>query len=459
MPRRPAQIAARMMKRLPACARQTAAMQLKLWSEPPHVKAKEAMSFSSLGLSGALLRAIGDSGYRTPTPIQLRAIPAVLSGRDLLAAAQTGTGKTASFILPLLQRLSAGPKVQSNQIRVLVLTPTRELAVQVAQSIAIYSKHTDLKSTVVYGGVKINPQMMKLRGGIDLLVATPGRLLDLAGQNAVKFAQLETLVLDEADRMLDMGFSPEITRIMALLPKKRQNLLFSATFSADIRMLATRLLNNPLQIDASPRNSPARNVKQWLYEVDKSRKAALLSHLIRSKNWSQLLVFTRTKKGADELVRQLTSDNLSAVAIHGDKTQGLRTRALADFKASKTRILVATDIAARGLDIDHLPQVINFDLPKIAEDYIHRIGRTGRAGLHGEGISLVSAGEVKELAAIELLIKQTLIREVETGFIPKHKVPLTRQTKAQKPKKPKVKTAGLTEQKQFPVNSRKIRGH
>lgn len=417
------------------------------------------MSFSSLGLSGALLRAIGDSGYRTPTPIQLRAIPAVLSGRDLLAAAQTGTGKTASFILPLLQRLSAGPKVQSNQIRVLVLTPTRELAVQVAQSIASYSKHTDLKSTVVYGGVKINPQMMKLRGGIDLLVATPGRLLDLAGQNAVKFAQLETLVLDEADRMLDMGFSPEITRIMALLPKKRQNLLFSATFSADIRMLATRLLNNPLQIDASPRNSPARNVKQWLYEVDKSRKAALLSHLIRSKNWSQLLVFTRTKKGADELVRQLTSDNLSAVAIHGDKTQGLRTRALADFKASKTRILVATDIAARGLDIDHLPQVINFDLPKIAEDYIHRIGRTGRAGLHGEGISLVCAGEVKELAAIELLIKQTLIREVETGFIPKHKVPLTRQTKAQKPKKPKVKTAGLTEQKQFPVNSRKIRGH
>ena len=446
------------MERLPVCARQTAAMKLKLWSESPHVKAKEAMSFSSLGLSGALLRAIGDSGYRTPTPIQVKAIPAVLAGRDLLAAAQTGTGKTASFILPLLQRLSAGPKVQSNQIRVLVLTPTRELAVQVEKSIASYSKHTDLKSTVVYGGVKINPQMMKLRGGIDLLVATPGRLLDLAGQNAVKFAQLETLVLDEADRMLDMGFSPEITRIMALLPKKRQNLLFSATFSADIRMLATRLLNNPLQIDVSPRNSAARNVKQWLYEVDKSRKPALLSHLIRSKNWSQLLVFTRTKKGADELVRQLRCDNLSAVAIHGDKTQGLRTRALADFKANKTRILVATDIAARGLDIDNLPQVINFDLPKIAEDYIHRIGRTGRAGLHGEGISLVSAGEVKELAAIELLIKQTLTREVETGFIPKHKVPLTRQTQAKKPKKPKLKTAGLTEQKQFPVNSRKIRG-
>ena len=399
------------------------------------------MSFSSLGLSKPILRAIDESGYSKPTPIQLKAIPAVLSGKDLMAAAQTGTGKTASFALPLLQRLSSGAAVKPNHIRVLVLTPTRELAVQVAQSIATYGNHLSLKSAVVYGGVKINPQMMKLRSGVDLLVATPGRLLDLASQNAVKFSQVETLVLDEADRMLDMGFSDEINKIMALLPKKRQNLLFSATFSDDIRKLTRALLNNPLQVDISPRNSAAKSVKQWAYEVDKSKKPALLSHLIRNKSWSQVLVFTKTKKGADELVRQLKSDNLSAVAIHGDKSQGLRARALADFKAHKTRILVATDIAARGLDINNLPQVINFDLPKVAEDYIHRIGRTGRAGLQGEGISLLSADEVKLLAAIESLTKQTLVREVETGFVPKHKVPLTRQTKPKKPKKPKVKRA------------------
>jgi ATP-dependent RNA helicase RhlE len=394
------------------------------------------MSFTALGLSEPLLRAIQENGYTTPTKIQATAIPAVLSGQDVMAAAQTGTGKTASFVLPLLQRLATGPKVKANHIRALVLTPTRELAVQVAQNVTSYGKHLALKSGVVYGGVKINPQMMKLRGGIDLLVATPGRLLDLFSQNAVKFAQLEVLVLDEADRMLDMGFSAEICKILSLLPKQRQNLLFSATFSDAIRLLTNGLLNNPLQIEVSPRNSAANSVKQWVLEVDKSKKSALLSHLIRSNDWSQLLVFVRTKIGADQLVRHLKSENISAVAIHGDKSQGLRSRALADFKANKTRVLVATDIAARGLDIHDLPQVINFDLPKVAGDYIHRIGRTGRAGAQGEGISLVSADEVKLLAAIETLIQQPLPREVASGFIPQHKVPLTRQLKV-RPKKPK----------------------
>lgn len=401
------------------------------------------MSFTSLGLSEPILHAINDSCYSQPTPIQNQAIPAVLEGKDLMAAAQTGTGKTAGYVLPLLERLSHGPRVKANQIRVLILTPTRELAVQVAANIAAYSAYLPLKSGVVYGGVKINPQMMKLRSGIDLLVATPGRLIDLASQNAVKFDQLEALVLDEADRMLDMGFSEELGQIMAQLPQKRQNLLFSATFSDEIRTLARTLLNQPVQLDISPRNSTAQNIKQWVYEVDKSKKPALLSHLIRTRNWSQVLVFSKTKKGADALVRHLKSENLAAVAIHGDKSQGLRSRALKDFKTNRTRILVATDIAARGLDIDELPQVINFDLPKIASDYIHRIGRTGRSGSAGEGISLVSADEARLLAAIEALIKKNLPREVEAGFVPKHKVPLTRQTKARpkKPKKSKLKTA------------------
>jgi ATP-dependent RNA helicase RhlE len=311
--------------------------------------------------------------------------------------------------------------------------------VQVAESVSTYGKHLGLKSSVVYGGVKINPQMMKLRGGADVLVATPGRLLDLYNRNAVKFAHLEVLVLDEADRMLDMGFTDEIGKILALMPKKRQNLLFSATFSDDIRKLTHSLLKSPVRIDVSPRNSAPKSVKQWAYEVDKSKKSALLSHLIRSKGWSQALVFTRTKNGADQLVRHLKSEDISAAAIHGDKSQGLRTRALADFKANKTRILIATDIASRGLDINELPHVINFELPKVPEDYLHRIGRTGRACAQGEGISLVSADEVKLLAAIETLIGQTLVREVESGFIPSHNVPLTRQTKVRpkKPKKPK----------------------
>ena len=403
------------------------------------------MTFSSLGLSEPILRAIEESKYATPSPIQIEAIPAVLAGQDVMAAAETGSGKTAGFTLPLLHRLAGGSKVRSNHIRALVLVPTRELALQVAKSVASYGKHLSLKSGVIYGGVKINPQMMKLRGGIDVLVATPGRLLDLFNQNAVKFSQVEILVLDEADRMLDMGFSDDIGKILALLPKKRQNLLFSATFPVDIRSLADELLNNPLQIEISPPNSPAENVKQWVYEVDKGMKPALLSHLVRSKSWEQVLVFNRTRKGADRLVKQLQQDDISAAAIHGDKSQAQRTRVLDDFKANKFRVLVATDLAARGIDINELPHVINFELPKVPENYIHRIGRTGRAGSEGEGISLVCAEEVKLLTAIESLIRQTLIREIESGFIPKHKVPLTRQQKA-RPKKPKKSKKQQTEE-------------
>ena len=397
------------------------------------------MSFSSLGLSEALLRAIAEKGYTEPFPIQVEAIPAVLSGRDVMAAAQTGTGKTAGFTLPLLQRLDGRPKVKSNHIRALVLTPTRELAVQVAESVAGYSKYLALKSTVVYGGVKINPQMMKLRGGIDVLVATPGRLLDLFSQNAVKFAQLEILVLDEADRMLALGFIAELRKIFALLPKQRQTLLFSATFSSEIRSLTDALLNHPVQIEASPRNAAAESVKQFLYEVDKDKKPALLCHLVRSNNWQQVLVFVGTKRGADRLVRRLQRDKITAAAIHGDQNQRQRSRALADFKANQQQVLVATDIAARGLDIHELPHVVNFDLPKVAGDYIHRIGRTGRAGLTGEGLSLVCAEEVKLLAAIEALLGQTLPREVQPGFLPQLRVPLTRlkKTRPKKPKKPK----------------------
>ena len=396
------------------------------------------MTFSSLGLAAPILRAIEDSNYATPSPIQIKAIPAVLTGQDVMATAETGSGKTAGFTLPLLQRLTGGSRVKSNHIRALVLAPTRELAVQIAKSIVTYGKHLSLKSGVVYGGVKINPQMMKLRGGIDVLVATPGRLLDLFSQNAVKFSQVEVLVLDEADRMLDLGFSDDIGKILALLPKKRQNLLFSATLSADIRKLADELLNNPLQIEVSPANAPAASVKQWVYEIDKDMKTALLSHLVRSNSWEQVLVFNRTKKGADRLVKQLQRDDISAAAIHGDRSQAQRDRALEDFKANKFRVLVATDLAARGIDISELPHVINFELPKVPENYIHRIGRTGRAGFEGEGISLVCAEEVTLLAAIENLIGLTLERKRETGFIPNHWVPLTRQQdRPKKPKKPK----------------------
>lgn len=400
------------------------------------------MSFASLGLSAPILNAVAEQGYETPSPVQAKAIPAVLTGRDLMAAAQTGTGKTAGFTLPLLQRLSSGPKVQANQVRALILTPTRELAAQVAESVQTYGKNLPLRSAVVFGGVKINPQMMQLRRGVDILVATPGRLLDLHQQNAVKFQQLEILVLDEADRMLDMGFINDIKKILALLPVKRQNLLFSATFSDDIRQLAKKLLNNPQEISVTPPNSTVEKIEQLLYPVDKGRKAALLTHLIKQHNWQQVLVFTKTKHGANKLTQHLETAGIKAAAIHGNKSQGARTRALADFKSGAIRILVATDIAARGLDIDQLPQVVNFELPNVAEDYVHRIGRTGRAGACGQAASLVSADEAKELKAIERLIKLQLPRQQVSGFEPQQAVPVftlnTAPVKPKKPKKPKA---------------------
>ncbi len=402
------------------------------------------MSFSSLGLCEPLLHALDELGYDTPTPIQHKAIPAILAGRDLLATAQTGTGKTAGFTLPLLQSLttnqqSKNRQVKGNQVRALVLTPTRELAVQVAESVAAYGRFLALKSTVVYGGVKINPQMMKLRGGIDVLVATPGRLIDLYRQNALRFDQLEILVLDEADRMLDLGFSDEINKIMAMLPQKRQNLLFSATFSDEIRSLTKSLLTQPVQIEVSPRNEAATSVKQLVYEADKKRKPELLSHLIRTQAWQQLLVFTRTKKGADTLAKKLESDGISTAVIHGDKSQRERSRALGCFKGNRVRVLVATDVAARGIDIEDLPYVVNFDMPKVAEDYIHRIGRTGRAGCDGQGISLVSADEINLLSAVESLIGRQLPRKAISGFEPLHCVPasILRTVSQKKPKKPK----------------------
>ncbi len=398
------------------------------------------MSFSSLGLSEPLLRAVSEKGYDTPSPIQLQAIPAVLSGQDIMAAAQTGTGKTAGFTLPLLQRLADGPKAKPNQARALVLTPTRELAAQVGESVATYGKYLTLRSDIVYGGVKVNPQMQRLRRGVDVLIATPGRLMDLYNQNAIKFDQLEILVLDEADRMLDMGFIHDIRKIMALLPKQRQTLLFSATFSSEIRTLSRGMLKSPVEVEVSARNTTAEKVKQSIFEVDKSKKTELLCHLIKDNSWDQVLVFSRTKHGANKLVQKLEGAGIKAAAIHGNKSQGARMRALADFKANKVRVLVATDIAARGIDIAELPHVINFDLPNVAEDYVHRIGRTARAGREGEAISLVSADEVELLAAIENLIRQQLVREVEVGFVPGHPVPLTRL--GQKPKgAPKKKAA------------------
>ncbi|KAA1172824.1 DEAD/DEAH box helicase [Marinobacter salinexigens] len=387
------------------------------------------MSFSSLGLSEQLVRATSDQGYETPSPIQQQAIPAVLSGKDVMAAAQTGTGKTAGFTLPLLQRLADNPR-QGKGPRALILAPTRELAAQVHDSVNLYSRYIPTKSAVVFGGVKINPQMMKLRKGLDVLVATPGRLLDLYQQNAVRFNEVEILVLDEADRMLDMGFIRDIRKVLDLLPAQRQNLLFSATFSSDIRRLAQGLLNNPVQVEVAARNTTAETVKQSVYPVDQSQKSALLSKLVRDNSWEQVLVFTRTKHGANRLTQKLEKDGISAAAIHGNKSQGARTRALANFKAGEVRVLVATDIAARGLDIKQLPQVVNFELPNVPEDYVHRIGRTGRAGERGHALSLVSADEGKLLAGIEKLIKKQLPRKEIEGFEPKNNLPLKPKAKA-----------------------------
>ncbi|MGC9402368.1 DEAD/DEAH box helicase, partial [Vibrio genomosp. F10 str. 9ZC157] len=337
------------------------------------------MGFTSLGLSAPILKAIKEQGYDTPSPIQAQAIPAVLEGKDVMAAAQTGTGKTAGFTLPILEGLINGPKVKSNHVRALILTPTRELAAQINENVVRYSSHLPLSSSVVFGGVKINPQLMRLRQGCDVLVATPGRLLDLFNQNAIKFSQLEVLVLDEADRMLDMGFIRDIRKILNLLPKQRQNLLFSATFSDEIKELAKGLVNNPVEISVSPANSTARTVEQCIYPADKRQKAPMLVKLIKDGDWQQVLVFSRTKHGANKLSHYLNDQGITSAPIHGNKSQGARTKALANFKSGEIRVLVATDIAARGIDIPQLPQVVNFDLPNISEDYVHRIGRTGRA--------------------------------------------------------------------------------
>ncbi|MGR8934366.1 MAG: DEAD/DEAH box helicase [Gammaproteobacteria bacterium] len=376
------------------------------------------MSFSSLGLSEPLLRAIGDSGYNTPTPIQRQAIPVVLSGRDLLAAAQTGTGKTAGFTLPILQRLANKAVGGSRPVRALILTPTRELAAQVAESVSKYGMHQmpGLKSDVVFGGVKINPQMMRLRGGVDILTATPGRLLDLVAQNALKLNQVEILVLDEADRMLDMGFIRDINKVLALLPKKRQNLLFSATFSADIRKLAQGLLVKPAQIEIAVENSTAETIEQIAYTVNKTAKTALLTYLIKSNDWRQVLVFTSTKHGANRLTEKLNAAQITAKAIHGNKSQGARTSALAEFKAGDIQVLVATDVAARGIDIAKLPYVVNYELPRSSADYVHRIGRTGRAGRGGLAVSLVSSEENSALRLVEKLIGAKIAHGRIGGF-------------------------------------------
>ncbi|WP_310492528.1 DEAD/DEAH box helicase [Dechloromonas sp.] len=399
------------------------------------------MTFATLGLAETLLQSLETLGYKTPTPIQEQAIPAVLEGRDVMAAAQTGTGKTAGFALPILHSLANdGIKVGSNSVRALVLVPTRELAEQVHASFRQYGEHSGVSTYAAYGGVSINPQMMRLRRGVDVLVATPGRLLDLYSQNALKLNKVQVLVLDEADRMLDLGFSAELDAVFAALPKKRQTLLFSATFSEVIRSLAKARLRNPLTIEISPPNSTVKAVKQWMVPVDKKRKTELFLFMRKDRKWGQVLVFVKTKRGADDLVGILQAKRIKADAIHGDKPQPARLRALESFKAGEVQILVATDVAARGLDIDDLPQVVNFDLPIVAEDYIHRIGRTGRAGATGEAISLVCADEAPMLAAIETLLKQTLSREEEPGFEPDHRIPLTGAAAiaAKKIKKPKM---------------------
>ncbi len=381
------------------------------------------MTFDELGLSAPLLRAIEEQGYREPSPIQVAAIPAVLSGRDLMAAAQTGTGKTAGFTLPILELLYANEVSNSKYIRALVLTPTRELAAQIGDSIASYGAHLPFRSAVVFGGVKPSAQIVALRNGIDILVATPGRLLDLCQQGEVQFSDLEVFVLDEADRMLDMGFIHDIRHILKLLPRQRQNLMFSATFANEIRRLAKTIMNNPLEVSVSVLNTPAERVKQWIYPVDKIRKSALLRELIVQNDWQQVLVFSRTKHGANRLSAYLENAGVNASAIHSNKSQGARTKALSAFKSGKIRVLVATDIAARGLDIAQLPQVVNFDLPNVPEDYVHRIGRTGRAGASGHAFSLVSADEIKQLNDIEQVIQRHIFREYVDGFEPVHELP------------------------------------
>jgi len=374
------------------------------------------MSFETLGLSAPIVRAVRKQGYTTPTPIQLQAIPVVLEGRDIMGGAQTGTGKTAGFTLPVLELLSNQSK--GSGLRALILTPTRELASQIGESVMAYGEYLPLKSTVVFGGVNIKPQIDALKRGIDILVATPGRLLDHVNQGTIDLSKIEILVLDEADRMLDMGFIHDVRKVIALLPKKRQNLLFSATFSNEIKKLADSLLSAPVMIEVARRNTASEQVQQLIHPVDRKRKAELLSHLITSKNWQQLLVFTRTKHGANKLAQHLESAGIRSAAIHGNKSQGARTAALANFKNGSVRVLVATDIAARGLDIDQLPYVVNFELPNEPENYVHRIGRTGRAGCTGVALSLVCIDEQSLLKDIEKLVRRELPKEVIPGYEP-----------------------------------------
>ena len=376
------------------------------------------MSFKSLGLSEPILRAVSKKGYEHPSPIQVKAIPPILQGKDILASAQTGTGKTAGFTLPLLHLLSENPKEKYRPIRALVLTPTRELAAQVYANVKEYSEFLNIKSAVIFGGVNQKPQAAAIRQGIDVLVATPGRLLDLETQGLLSLKRVEIFVLDEADRMLDMGFLRDIERIMKLIPAKRQNLMFSATFSKDIKKLAYTILHNPVQVEATPENTAVEIIEQKVYRVAKGKKTDLIIKLIADGNWKQVLVFTRTKHGANKLCKNMISAGITAAAIHGNKSQGARTKALAGFKNSSVRVLVATDIAARGLDIPLLPHVINFELPNISEDYVHRIGRTGRAGASGEAISLVSADETTFLRDIEKLIDMKIEVEILEGFEP-----------------------------------------
>ncbi|MFV8392052.1 DEAD/DEAH box helicase [Flavobacterium sp. LB2P6] len=414
------------------------------------------MSFNSLGLSDALLKAISKKGYSTPSPIQQKAIPPILEGKDVLASAQTGTGKTAGFTLPILQILSQGQHLRQRPIRALILTPTRELAAQILANIKEYSEFLDLKSTVIFGGVNQNPQVTQLRQGVDILVATPGRLIDLQNQGLISLAKVEILVLDEADRMLDMGFVRDIERIIKVLPSKRQNLMFSATFSTDIKKLAMGILHHPVHVEATPENTTVDAIIQKVYPVAKEKKTELIIKLITEGNWKQILVFTRTKQGANKLTESMISAGIKAAAIHGNKGQGARTKALAGFKDGSLTALVATDIAARGLDIPLLPHVVNFELPNIPEDYVHRIGRTGRAGASGEAISLFSPDETVFLRDIEKLVGLKLPKENIKGFEPDPNAstePIKqgqgRQQRNSTPKKPKTDTTNRTSNNSF----------
>ena len=398
------------------------------------------MSFKDLGLIEPLLKALDELGHHTPTPIQTKAIPAALAGRDLIAAAQTGTGKTAGFALPLIQLLSQAPPAGPNSVHALVLVPTRELAQQVSDTLRDYTRHIRMKVYAAYGGVSLNPQMMALRGGADILVATPGRLLDLQTKNALRLSGIRLLVLDEADRMLDMGFSRELGEILAMLPKRRQTMLFSATFSDPIRALAATLLHYPMEIDASPRNTTVSAIRQSLIPCDKQRKLELFCYLLRTRRWPRLLVFAKTRKRVDEVLTSLRYSNVSSDAIHGEIPQHARLAALRRFNAGETQVLVATDVAARGLDITSLPLVVNLDLPVNPEGYVHRIGRTARAGEVGEAITLICADEALQLSAIETLIGKQLPRREVEGFEPKHRVPATGPNKPP-PARPEGKNA------------------